>query len=170
MAEPKAQPRETVEAKAAFAAYVSLGHGRSLQKLADLRVSQGLAKTSASALVLAKRWSSRHNWQSRIEQAVTDRAERMLREASEIDADTFLTTSRHLHRQVTQYGDFPDTTIKIRESVRKPMPKGGAQVSVNVSVEVRHLAEQLAKQAGCTVEELLADANEVAMHAGAGAL
>ncbi len=138
MAEPKAQPRETVEAKEAFAAYVGLGVNRSLRKLAAELVRQERYKTETTAFNVAGRWSAQHKWQERIEQAVTDRAERMLREASEIDADTFLRTSRHLQRHVDHYGDIPDTVIKIRESVRKPMPKGGAQVDVVHSGTIKH--------------------------------
>ncbi len=162
------QQRDNPNAEQAFLDFVEMGHGRSLEKLA----TEYHARTQpvpTKQLSRLKIWSTRYGWQARLGEAISARAEAKLVLAAELDADTFLRTSRHLHRQVAQYGDFPDTVIKIRESVRKPMPKGGA-VSVNVSVEVRHLAEQLAKQAGCTVEELLADANEVAMHAGAGAL
>jgi len=138
MAGPKAQPKESAEAAECFAAYVAMGVNRSLRKLATELVRQNQYKTETKALNSIARWSTQHNWQDRIEQAATERAERMLREAGELDADTFLRTSRHLHRQVNDFSSYPDTVIKIRESVRKPMPKGGAQVDVVHSGTIKH--------------------------------
>jgi predicted amino acid-binding ACT domain protein len=87
----------------------------------------------------------------------------MLKEAAELDADTFLVTSRLLNERVkmTMAVD-TDHVVKVRESVRKAVPKGGASVSVNVSVEVRQLAEQLAKSMGVSADELIADAEAIA--------
>jgi len=107
-------------------------------------------------------WSIKYDWQSRIAFAATARSDALLNEASELDADTFLITSRHLHKQVNDFSSYPDTVIKIRESVRKPIPKGGAHVSVNVSVEIRQLAEKLAKEIGVDASDLIREAEALA--------
>ena len=155
------RPTETTEAKEAFAQYVALGPGRSLRLLARTLVTQELYKTEQSALTVVGRWSRQHNWQDRIGNAATERAERMLQEAAQLDADTFLKTSKKLNEQVKNTTE-PGDIVRIRESVRRPVPKGGAAVSVNVSVEVRQLAEQLAKSMGITAEELIQDAEAIA--------
>lgn len=155
------RPVETPEAKEAFAEYVALGPGRSLRKLASVLVAQERYKTETTAFNVVGRWSGQHNWQERIGRAATERADRLLQEASELDADTFLRSSRKLNEQIKTAGD-PGDVVRIRESVRKPMPKGGAAVSVNVSVEVRQIAEQLAKSLGITADELIADAEAIA--------
>ena len=154
---------ESAKAKEAFAQYAALGPGRSLRKLANLMVQQGLYKSSTVAFRSLGEWSSQHNWQERIGNAATERSEAMLKEAAELDADTFLVTSRLLNERVkmTMAVD-TDHVVKVRESVRKAVPKGGASVSVNVSVEVRQLAEQLAKSMGISAEELIQDAELIA--------
>ena len=161
MAGPKAQTKESAEAAECFAAYVAMGVTRSLRKLAAELVRHNQYKTETKALNSIARWSSQHRWQERIEQAATERSERMLREAAELDADTFLRTSRHLHRQVNDFSSYPDTVIKIRESVRKPMPKGGA-VNVSIRVEIQSIVDRIAEEDGLSDSEKqeLADAIE----------
>jgi len=64
------QPQETPKAASAFADYVALGPRRSLQRLAELDVSQGYAKSIPTRLTVLKRWSTEHKWQERIAEAV----------------------------------------------------------------------------------------------------
>lgn len=162
---PKAtgQPQETAKAAEAFAAYVALGPGRSLEKLAQQRVRQGYGKSTASVVRVLERWSSLYGWQDRIASARTEQSERMLQEAADLDAETFLETSRLLNERVhysTRH--HLDEIVKMRESVRKPTPKGGTSVNVSVSVEVRELAEKLARDAGMDAEELIREAEAIA--------
>ncbi len=161
MAGPKAQPKESAEAAEAFAAYVTMGVNRSLRGLAQTLVGQKLYKNPGSALTVLSRWSSQHNWQARIAAAATARSDALLNEAAELDADTFLITSRHLHKQVNDFSSYPDTVIKIRESVRKPMPKGGA-VNVSIRVEIQSIVDRIAEEDGLNDSEKqeLADAIE----------
>ena len=149
-------------AAAAFADFVDLGDGRSLAKLADMYQSDP-NPTPTKRLRTLKSWSSKYGWISRIAQFEDERAEAKLTEAARLDADTFLKTSRELNNRASFTSAVEmDALIKMRESVRKPAPKGGTAVSVKVSVEVRQLAEQLAEQLGITADELIADAEEVA--------
>jgi len=145
------QQRDNPNAEQAFLDFVEMGHGRSLEKLA----AEYHARTEpvpTKQLSRLKIWSSRYGWQARLGEAISARAEAKLVLATELDADTFLRTSRHLHRQVAQYGDFPDVTIKIRESVRKPMPKGGA-VNVSIRVEIQSIVDRIAEEDGLTDSE-----------------
>lgn len=159
------QPKRTESAKAAaaFRRYVALGDGRSLRKLADADVQRGLYKNATAALRTYAEWSVKHHWQQRLEEAATAEAERMLEEAARLDAETFLATSRLLNERAkwTDAGHL-DAVVKMRESVRKPQPKGGTSVNVRVSVEVRQLAERYAEQLGVDPEELIRDAEAIA--------
>ena len=153
---PKAtgQPQETAKAAEAFAAYVALGPGRSLEKLAQQRVRQGYGKSTASVVRVLERWSSLYGWQDRIASARTEQSERMLQEAADLDAETFLETSRLLNERVhysTRH--HLDEIVKMRESVRKPTPKGGTNVNVNVSVEVQQMVDRIAEEDGLTDDE-----------------
>lgn len=154
-------------AEEAFLDYVSIDRKeRSLRLLAEIYVERGYYKKPGTALAVLNRWSAQHRWQERIRQAATEAAERKLQEAADLDADTFLRTSRELNKRA-EYADAlqMDQMIRMRETVRKPTPKGGTAVSVKVSVEVRQLAEQIAEQLGITADELIADAEEVARNA-----
>jgi len=145
------QQRDNPQAEQAFLDFVEMGHGRSLEKLA-VEYQTRTEPVPTKQLSRLKIWSSRYGWQARLGEAISARAEAKLVLAGELDADTFLRTSRHLHRQVAQYGDFPDTVIKIRESVRKPMPKGGA-VNVSIRVEVQSIVDRIAEEDGLTEAE-----------------
>ncbi len=164
MADPGAQPklRETPKAAQAFADYVAMGSSRSLRKLADRLVQQNVYKTSTAAMRSLAMWSSHYDWQDRLANAATERSDAMLKEAAELDADTFVKTSKKLNAEVENSLE-PETIIKIRESVRKPAPKGTTSVDVNVSVDVayRQTAERIARERGLNVEDVLAEADRL---------
>ncbi len=163
--DPTAQRKITESPKAAewFRRYVALGTGRSLEKLAQQRVAQGYAKTVPTAMSQLKGWSARYQWQDRLAHAADAEADRMIQASARLDADTFLATSRLLNERIkwTDVGHL-DAVVKMRESVRKPAPKGGAAVNVNVSVEVRQMAERLAGELGVDAEELIREAELIA--------
>ena len=152
----------SAKAEAAFADYVALGPGRTLRALADRYAQQNRYKTASTALGILSNWSVKYAWQQRIADASSARAEQLLREAADLDAETFLASSRLLNQRM-RYAtrDHADAIVKMRESVRKPQPKG-ASVNVNVQVQVQRLAEKLAAQIGVPAEELLAEAARVA--------
>lgn len=155
--------QEGAKAAAAFQRYVALGPGRTLRELAERDAQHGFYKNSSSALRVYAKWSSDHHWQDRLAQAASAQSERMLEEASELDADTFLLTSQLLNERVKLSTPMmSDAVVKLRESVRKPAPKGSTSVNVKVSVEVRQLAEQLADRLGMSADDLIADAERIA--------
>lgn len=163
MASAPGQLNETPKAASAFEAYVALGEGRSLRALAEQRVRQGYGRSTVNVLRVLERWSSDYHWQARIKQAATDRANAMLEEAANIDSDTFLQSSRILNeRMQLATSGHVDMVVKIRESVRKPTPKSGTSVNVNVSVEVREWAERIAREEGLDADQLIADAERIA--------
>ena len=154
-------PQMTPKAAAAFAAYVAMGEGRSLEKLAQQRVREKFYKNTASALRQLSKWSSAFRWQDRLGTATTKAADDALAEAAELDALTFLATSRLLHERVGYSTHHNlDAIVKMRESVRKPQPRGG--VNVNVTVEIQKLAERLAADLGIPATDLLQDAMSIA--------
>lgn len=156
-------PTETAKAASAFAAYIRMGPGRSLRALAHALVEQNQYKTSTTALGILNNWSTKYRWQERIAAAVTEKSERMLAQASEIDAATFLRSSELLHERLglTLALD-TDHVVKVRESVRKPAPKGGAAgVNVQVSVVLRNLAERAAAQYGLDPGQVVAEAERI---------
>jgi hypothetical protein len=156
MAETASKPNP--KAELAFADYVAMGSGRSLRALCE---SYHVVPTQRFETL--GKWSSEYQWQARIEQAATARSDAMLKEASDLDAETFLQSSRLLNdRMKYATREHADAIVKMRESVRKPAPKGGSSVNVNVSVEVRTLAEQIAKATGIDAEELLREAEKIA--------
>lgn len=165
MAKTTGQRKSNPNAELAFAEYVNLGSGRSLEKLCDLYRSR-TDSVPTKHLTTLKTWSIRYAWQNRIADAVTARSQRMLADASDLDADTFLLSSRLLNERM-RYAtrDHADSIVKWRESVRKPQPKSGTSVNVKVSVEVRHLAEQMAQRLGISADELLRDADAIASNA-----
>lgn len=154
---------ESPKAADAFRRYVALGPGRSLRKLAAQDVQHGLYKNTTAALRTYAKWSVDYGWQERLAHAADAAAEHMLEEAARLDAETFLATSRLLNERAkwTDAGHL-DAVVKMRESVRKPQPKGGTSVNVRVSVEVRQLAERYAEQLGVDPEELIRDAEAIA--------
>lgn len=146
--------KESPKAAEAFAAYVAMGPSRSLRKLADALVAQNRYKTTTTALNSLRTWSAEFNWQERIATAASARADRMLEEAAELDADTFLRTSQDLNRRATFIDGFKvDEMIRVRESVRKPAPKGSTNVNVNVTVQVQQIVDRIAEEDGLTEDE-----------------
>ncbi len=163
---PRDNPRESGDAALAFADFVDLGPGtRSVRALHAeyLRRQRSGDKPPTVRLRTIAGWSSTFHWQQRVRDAANERSRQKLEEAEELDADTFLTSSRLINERMHDAtSENTDVVIKMRESVRKPLPKGGASVNVNVSVEVRHLAEQMAKSLGISAEELLEEAESIA--------
>ena len=153
------QQRDNPNAEQAFLDYIEMGESRSFKDLAA-RYQTAIDPPTKRLATIAD-WSRRYSWQSRIATARAEVTEAKLREAAELDADTFLRTSRHLHRQVNEFSSYPDTVIKIRESVRKPMPKGGA-VNVSIRVEIQSIVDRIAEEDGLNDSEKqeLADAIE----------
>lgn len=162
--ESPSQAIQTPKAAEAFLAFLAMGPGRSLRKLADHLVLQNVYRTSTVAMRSLGIWSSKYRWQDRLAEAATARSTAMLREAADLDADTFLVTSRLLNERahLTIALD-TDHVVKIRESVRKPMPKGSTtvDVTVTVSVEQRKIAERIAASRGLDVDEVLRETNDI---------
>lgn len=153
---------DNANAAAAFDDFVALGDGRSLAKLAD-QYQSDTEPTPTKRLRTLKEWSAKYGWVARIAEAEEHAAESKLREAARLDADTFLKTSRELNSRAAFTSAVPmDELVRMRESVRKPQPKGGTAVNVKVSVEVRQLAEQMAESLGMDAEELIREAEAIA--------
>lgn len=153
-------PSETEAAERAFGDYLALGPGRSLEAL--WRSYAGNDSAPTHRLRTLKGWSSRHRWQARMTAAVTERVERLLDEAAEIDADTFLGTSRELSRLVAAGGLEPEQVVKVRESVRRKQAAAPAvEVSVTIDVAVRELVEAEARKRGLDPDEVLAEAEMI---------
>lgn len=140
-----------------------MGPGRSLRKLADQYVEQKIYKAYATAVFVLNRWSSKYQWQARLTEAATAQSTAMLEEAANLDADTFIATSRLLNERI-RYAtrDHADLIVKVRESVRRPVAKGGTSVdvTVNVDVDVRRMAEEIAERTGLNADQLAADVQE----------
>lgn len=151
--------RETANAAQAFADYVAMGPGRSIRKLHD-RYKQNPSNAPAKSLDTLFDWSGKFHWQDRLTEATTAEAERKLQEAVELDADTFVETSRILNERVkwTTPHDL-DAVVKMRESVRKPTPKGGTSVSVTVTItpQQREIAERIAASRGVPADDVIAE-------------
>lgn len=168
MSSPHTHPktRETPKAAEAFAAYVAMGPGRSLRKLADQLVSQNIYKSSTTAMLALKRWSVTHEWQARLRDAATARSTRMLEESVELDAESFLFTSRQINERF--HVSCPvrsDELLKLRESVRTPTQKNGpsVDVGVNISLTVQQevVLQRVAERRGLSVDDLLARSNSL---------
>lgn len=104
------------------------------------------------------KWSSKYHWQAQIANAATARSDALLHEAAELDADTFLATSRLLNERVhLAIPGHTDIVVKMRESVRKPAPKGATTVDVTVtlSVEQRKIVERVAASRGLDIDEVM---------------
>ncbi len=153
---------ETPLAAQAFADYLALGDKRSLRELAAEYVRRNRYKTETTAFNQLATWSTAHRWQDRIAAAVTAEAQAALERAAEIDARSFLRTSEMLAERLDMTNPIMlDVLVKVRESVRKPAPKGGSTVNVNVSVEIRELAERMAKEAGLDPDAVIAEAESI---------
>jgi hypothetical protein len=163
MADSPAEQKPNPRAERAFADYVAMGDGRSLRALHE-QYRQSSSNPPAKSLDTLFDWSVRYKWQARLEQAATVRAEAMLIEAMHIDSDTFLRSSRILNeRMQLATSGHVDMVVKVRESVRKPAPKGGATVGVNVTVDVaiQQIVERIAEESGLSADEILAEADRI---------
>lgn len=165
MARTRTNPRESAAAKEAFSAYIAQGPDRSLRKLAAEFVRHNHYKSETQAFNALARWSTAHRWQDRIDHAATVRSEALLTQAAELDADTFIRTSRQLNERVqTQSPIAVEPMLRIRESVRRPAPKGAAAVTVSVSVEIQQIVERIAAEDGLSDAEKLELAAAIRKH------
>lgn len=132
-------PEMTPNAALAFADYAAMGPKRSLEALwARYRSVPNPCPTKR--LPTLKDWSVRYRWQDRIASSVTALTEARLEMASEIDASSFLRTSELIAETLEYTTRFNlDAVLAIRQSVRKPSPKG---TTVNVNVLVAELVEK----------------------------
>jgi hypothetical protein len=153
----------TPKAAEAFQAYVGLGPSRSIRRLADVLVQQGLYKNSTAAHRVLAKWSVDYGWQERLAAAVTAKTEEILAKAAEIDAATFARSSQLLAKRMGSAKEADvDVVVKIRETVRRPEPRGAsAQVNLNLQVTMRELVEQIAAEQGLSVDEVLAEAEAI---------
>lgn len=146
--------RISPKAEEAFADYVALGPDRSYRALAAEYVKQNRYKTETTAFNAIAKWAGKYRWQDRIAEAANARSSEMLEAAAELDAGTFLETSRLLNERIGHTSPLQlDAVIKMRESVRKPAPKGGTNVNVSVSIEVERVVERIAEEDGLTEDE-----------------
>lgn len=162
MSDPPEQPTESAKAAQAFADYVALGPRRSLRALASSYVEQGYYKSTTTALTVLGRWSTENRWQERIAEAVSERAMQMLVEASELDAETFLATSRQYHKRLLgPKGDKMGlgSIHDIRDQVKRPASQSPA---LTVNVTIMQEAERLAAELGISAEDLLKEAEAIA--------
>ena len=150
-------------AEEAFADYVSIPrHERSYTALAEIFVSRGYYENVGTARAVIGRWASRDSWQERIRQAATERAMEQLAEADELDADTLLETAKRFNELIHSPGFFDANTLaRIRDSVRKPAPKGGTSVSVHLDVQISQIAERIAEDEGLNEVEKAAFMKDV---------
>ena len=144
---------ESPDAAQAFADYVGLGPGRTLEALAEMYQAR-TEPVPTRQLSRLKIWSTAFGWQARLTAARNEATERKLEEAAELDADTFRETSVLLNERVKYTTRHHlDEIVKMRESVRKPTPKGGTSVNVSVSVEVERVVDRIAEEEGLTEDE-----------------
>jgi hypothetical protein len=152
--------QESTRAAEAFAIYTAMGPGRSLTALAHVLVERNWYKTVPTARSVVGGWSAKHRWQERLAAAITAQTEEMLAKAVEIDARSFLRTSELIAKRLGYAEpEHLDAIIKMRESVRKPEPRGNSQtINVNLSVTLRAIVERVASERGLEYEEVLAEA------------
>lgn len=156
------QGEMTAKAAHAFGAYVAMGPSRSLRSLARVLTEQGLYKNSTAALRVLGKWSSEFRWQQRLAAAVTAETEARLARAAEIDAASFLRTSKLIAERLS-WADagHVDAVIKMREAVRRPDGKPGGALNVNLQVTIRAIVERVAAEQGLDPDEVLAEAESI---------
>lgn len=142
-AQPKSRKKRrsgAINHQEAFADYVRLPRPeRSYTNLAQLYVERKYYDTVATARSVIARWAGEHRWQERIEAAATEQSERELREAAELDANTYLRTSQELNRRAEFVdGLHMDELVRMRESVRKPAVKGTMEVTGKNGGPIQH--------------------------------
>ena len=129
---------ESADAAQAFADYVALGKGRTLESL-QKRYKADTRPVPTRRLSTLKVWSSAFKWQDRIKTAVTEEAERKLEEAAQLDAETFYETSVLLNDRVKYTTRHHlDEIVKMRESVRRPPVKGTVEVTGKNGGPIQH--------------------------------
>ncbi len=151
-------PQETAKAAQAFADYVALGPSRSIRNLhADyLNRQQTANKPPTVRYVTLGEWSSKFHWQQRVRQAASEQARQKLEEAEELDADTFLESSRLLNERMHSPSPInTDVVIKVRETVRKPSVKTNTtDVNVTHSGTVKHAHHDMSSFTDDEIERL----------------
>ncbi len=153
----------TPKAAAAFHAYVGLGPGRSLRWLARLLAEQGQYKSGTAALPTLNTWSVKYAWQARLSAAITAQTEDLLAKAAEIDGRSFLRTSELVaDRLAWADAGHVDAVIKMRETVRKPEPRGATtNVNVQIGATLRLIVERVAAEQGLSQAEVMAEAESI---------
>ena len=159
-------PPMTDKAAEAFADYASMKPGkRSLRGLAETYVQQDRYKTASTAFRQLSRWSGQYQWPDRIASVTTAAANRKLELSAELDADTHFETARRFNDLIHSPGFIDANTLaRIRESVRKPEPKGGTSVSVNLDIQISQAIERIADAEGMTDAEREEFERDVKMH------
>lgn len=160
---PKRTRSEPPKAAEAFSRYVMMGPGRNLRALAAILVEQGYYRTTPTALKMLGTWSVEFRWQERLAAAITARTEAALAKAAEIDAQTFLRTSELIAERLANTDPIlVDLVVKLRETVRKPEPRGAAaSVNLNLSVTLRAIVERIAAEQGLDPDAVLAEAEQI---------
>lgn len=142
-----------------FAAWVEAGTPP-YRDLAPILVQRGYYKTASTAARRIATVASRDKWQERKSKALDDAAMAALEEASRIDATSFLKTSKEIaHRLKYTTSEHLDPLLKMRESVRKPVAK---TTTVNITLEIRQRAEQIAAKYGVPVAVVIEEAEAIA--------
>lgn len=130
-------PPMTDKAAEAFEDYADmLPSERSLEALAAEYQSR-TEPVPTRQLSRLKIWSSKYQWRSLIDTVATERAKKKLAQSHDIDADTFLRSSKKLNDAIRGAVD-PREIVTIRESVRKPTSKATATVDVTHSGTIKH--------------------------------
>ncbi len=146
------RPRESTKAAQAFADYVDLGPDRFIRNLHGQYLKRHQADPKpppTQRLKTLKEWSSRFQWQARITEAINTDSRQKLDAAAELDAETFLLTSRLLNARIHLATPLDtEAVIKMREAVRKPVQKSAALVHVNVNLEIRQWSSGSPKRTG----------------------
>lgn len=167
--------RETPRARVAFADYVALGDGRSLERLVD-RYRSAPEVSPTTRLATLKRWSASHNWQARIteiaaqqeqeaaEHWVQVRAEhrnRMLMTGQALLARADEMLKWPLARRTVQGGEDGEQTV-VLEPARWSFGDAGRMVEIADRL-VRLAAEMDTDRRRVTIDD---DVRKLAVHLG----
>lgn len=130
----KRKPRETAGAQAAFADYVALGPGRSLEKLAESYRSRSESVPTRQVSTL-KVWSTTHDWQARLAAMEAER----LAAGQEIRTALYLRALMEYDRR-TDDGLIENAAMDdihaIYDRVR-PSERANADLGINLTATVR---------------------------------
>lgn len=142
-----------------FAAWVEAGTPP-YRELAEVLVERGRYKSVTGAFSSIGYFASRDKWQDRKAQALEEAAIACLQEAARIDATSFLKTSKEIATRLRYTtSEHLDPLLKMRESVRKPVTK---TTNVNITLEIRQRAEQIAAKYGVPVAVVIEEAEAIA--------